>query len=358
MPKKRKTLPKDFQEIIKMGDLDRLKEVYLHCEIRAYSGTKKTTAIFLPGLSEEMLSWLLEQGLNINTRGDGGRTPLHMQAASSDGDVLLYLRMGADIDAVDDYRETPLHHAAAYYQAEHVRELLEHGANARRKDRIHRNNPLENMLSLCMNANIEKAVEIAEIFLEYDVSVTEKMKRYVTRIGESFEFYRKDFNQECLAETDAKLHRLYKLFEVEPVPLRQMNDGQSPIMVKATTWQLQHKELWKLLVPGKGKAETLQGEVIRISGKISNEILGNGGRNWDEEYRKMTKALLKYFSCGASLDEKFAKAIEILVQQIIKYKGEEESLQLCELAVYWVLENPNPILLSDILEGGSTDYRI
>ncbi|MDK8193797.1 hypothetical protein QP794_27315 [Paenibacillus sp. UMB7766-LJ446] len=65
-----------------------------------------------------------------------------------------------------------------------------------------------------------------------------------------------------------------------------MNDGTAPIQITATTWSKQHQELWEYLIPPQGHAQTVQGEVIRITGRVSHEVLNNGGGNWDAEYRK------------------------------------------------------------------------
>lgn len=46
-----------------------------------------------------------------------------------------------------------------------------------------------------------------------------------------------------------------------------------------------------MLVPDKGHAFTVQGEVIRIVGKVTRELLDNGSINWDSEYEKLTQAL-------------------------------------------------------------------
>ena len=46
------------------------------------------------------------------------------------------------------------------------------------------------------------------------------------------------------------------------------------------------QSFWDLLVPPKGKAETAQGEVIRIAGRIEYEFLDNGCINWDEDFKK------------------------------------------------------------------------
>ncbi len=79
---------------------------------------------------------------------------------------------------------------------------------------------------------------------------------------------------------DAALDRLYELLHAPPVPRRVEYDGKSRITVSETTWQKQHSELWALLVPGSGHANTIQGEVIRISGRLGYEILNNGCMNW------------------------------------------------------------------------------
>jgi hypothetical protein len=105
------------------------------------------------------------------------------------------------------------------------------------------------------------------------------MKAFVQRIGENFEFHRAGFNPESVEATSAALDRLYALFGVPPVPRRMMHDGRSPIVAKSARWQDQQQELWALLVPSNGPAATVQGEVIRIAGRVADEIDRNGGAN-------------------------------------------------------------------------------
>jgi len=45
MAKKRTTLPKDFDELLKKGNLQELKEVFSKCEINARGGYSKHTAL-------------------------------------------------------------------------------------------------------------------------------------------------------------------------------------------------------------------------------------------------------------------------------------------------------------------------
>ena len=59
----------------------------------------------------------------------------------------------------------------------------------------------------------------------------------------------------------------------------------------------QFDQLWQLLVPTSGQCETVQGEVIRIAGKVGYEIYNNGGVNWG---RSFTALLRQYLTIVAS----------------------------------------------------------
>ena len=115
--------------------------------------------------------------------------------------------------------------------------------------------------------------------------------------------------------------------------------------MKSSTWQKQFDELWELLVPGSGHADTVQGEVIRTIGRITNEILDNGSVNWDEDYRKMAASLPAYFKTA---DGETAEKACALAETISNKSGKETLYQLTELAVKWVLENNEPKALEKV----------
>ena len=83
-----------------------------------------------------------------------------------------------------------------------------------------------------------------------------------------------------------------------------------------------------MLVPSQGAAKTIQGEVIRITGKVSNEILGNGGGNWDSDYKKMLDALLKHLGSGTHLDGPDLQEAVKLVKEIRGGNGDIELSRL------------------------------
>lgn len=344
MGKKKKTLPKNFDELIDAGDISALKEVFTHCEWDARGGYSKSTALSFYNLPNELVRWLVEQGADINAKDNYGRTALHNHAMSWNGNTELLLDLGADIEAIDYQNETPLFAAAGSFKPTAVHTLVTKGATISAKNKTGQT-PLEKALKLCRNADIVNMAEVAVILLNAGTTITQEMKDSIKRIGNDFEFHREGFNKEYLNQTDEALLRLYELFDVPPVKKRMMHDGVSSITVSTTGWQAQHDELWNFLIPSKGPAKTVQGEVIRITGKVSYEILDNGGMNWDNQFRKMLNSLIHYFSLGTSLNPAFLKEAAVLAKDLHNGNGSDEPARLCELAVHWVLSNPYPIPL-------------
>lgn len=344
MGKKKKTLPKNFEELIEVGDISTLKDVFSQCEWDACGGYSKATALSFYKIPDELVYWLVEQGADINAKDNYKRTPLHSQAISWCGNVRLFLELGADIEAVDSKNETPLHVAAGAFKSQAVQELVVHGANINAKNNK-KYTPLAKALAHCRNADIVKMVEIAQILLDAGTPITLDMIESVKQIGKDFEFYKENFNKELLRQTVDSLFRLYEQFNVEPVAKRHIHDGISPITVTATYWQAQHEELWDFLISAQGYAKTIQGEIIRITGRVAHEILDNGGINWDNDYRKMLDALISYFMAGTPLVAATLQEATTLAKQLRNGIGDDEPARLCELAVQWVLANPNPIFL-------------
>lgn len=344
MGKKKKTLPKNFEELIEAGDLSALQEVFMKCEVDARGGYSKSTALSFFNIPHELVRWLVEQGADINASDSYGRTPLHTHAISSNGTTELLINLGADIEASDYQDETPLFVAAGFCNPHTVQTLIAKGANINAQNRM-KQTPLEKALAMCKNIDIVNMVKVADILLHAGVTVTQEMKKSIKRIGTDFEFHREGFNKDYLNQTDEALLQLSELFDVPPVGLKKTHDGISPITVSTKGWQAQHHELWGLLIPSQGHAKTVQGEVIRITGKVSYEILDNGAINWDNQYRKMLNSLHQYFSLGTPLNDAALQETEILIKALHNGHGGDEAARLCELAVCWVLSNLNPITL-------------
>ena len=365
---KRKTLPKDFQDTLKTGNLADIEAVFETCDVNARGGFYKATALAFNDVPDNVVRWLVAKGADISAADIVGQTPLHARAGHWQGRIEILLELGADVNSCDLRGDTPLHKAASVGNAHCAEVLLAHGASVEAQNN---NNltPLELALQCCSNTNIPAIVRIAELLLpkgpshkagarsvfsrwfqradparDREEHISIKMREFVRRIGENFEFHRSGFNIQTLDATSAALDRLYALFEVPPVPHRILHDGKSQIVATAVAWEDQHQELWKMLVPSSGAANTVQGEVIRISGRLAREIDGNGGINWDKEFARMADALLLHFGSSKPLsDSELREAKEIVGD--IKHKS-GDTRRLCQLAVNWVILNPSPAALA------------
>ena len=351
MSKKRKTLPKNFDELIEAGDLDSLKAVFEKCEINATFGYNKSPVLSSYGMPEELTRWLVLQGADINaTDHTYQRTALHRHATLRNGNINLLLELGANVEVFDTSGDTPLHMAAgSAFNPEMVQALVQKGANIFVKNN-RGETPLESALRRANNIDIVNLVSVVEILLKAGAKTSAEMSDFVTKIGENFEFHREGFNKENIVEIDAALIKLYAIFSTNPVEKRIVNDGISPIVVKQSQWQDQYEQLWILLVPSSGSAATIQGEVIRITGRVRDEIHRNGGMNWDDNYKKMLDALIAHLGSLQALSDDLLVEAKNLAQHI-KRSGrsgniDHEPNRLCELAVKWVIANPNPVQLA------------
>lgn len=365
MPKaKRKSLPKDFSELLRTADLATLQAVFDTHELDARGGVGKQTALAYHFCSEDLTHWLIDQGADLEAKDTYGRTPLHNRAASGRGQIGALLARGGDVHARDNEGDTPLHKAARFANAEGVRQLLERGADKTAVNAYGRT-PLAVGLESCSNIQIEAIATIAGLLYEPgapakgglvgfidralgrtrgpspDIAL---MQDLVRRIGETFEFHRAGVNPDFLERASAGLDRLYALFDVPPVPRRQMHDDRTPIVARTARWEDQHQELWELLVPSSGAAPTVQGEVIRITGRVADEVERNGAVNWDANYGKMVRALLVHFGSGEPLPAADRERAAALAADVRVVEGAPRGL--CELAVCWVRLNPKPVPLS------------
>ena len=346
MAKKKKTLPANFEELLEAKDLEALKAVFNECELNAYDRRSfNKPALSFYDVPLELMDWLIAQGADINVKDEYDRTPLHYHAQVNDIErVTLLLEKGADVEAIAEYDETPLH-AAGYYP-EVTALLIAKGANVKAKDDM-KHNPMEAMLYSVQSIDIPKAAKTAELYLKAGLKPTKFAKEQITRIGEDFEFHRNNFNPEYLEETDAGLQQLYKLFGVPPVPRRIQHDGKSPIVLTGNTWEARYEQAWTLLVPSNGSATTVQGEVVRIAGRVNDELLRNAMGNWDKEYRKMLTAISGYLQQGNPLSESELAEVADIQKHILDDDG-SGTHRLCELATAWVVQNPQPIALGKV----------
>lgn len=115
-------------EIVKMllefGDILEAKDIYGNTALAVYRDDA------LPAVE-----FLLDQGANIEASNDEKFTPLHHASLHRCvGVARLFLHRGADVDPKSEWSSTPLHLATASGASQVVMLLLEHGANVETLD--------------------------------------------------------------------------------------------------------------------------------------------------------------------------------------------------------------------------------
>lgn len=338
---KKKLLPKDFAEQLKIGDLESLKAVFTACDVNARGGYSKETALAFNDCPDELARWLVANGADLEADDTYKRTPLHARAGSKRGNIAVLIELGSDLEKRDSTGNTPLHSAARFHSVASAQVLIKSGAQVgtQNQDGL---TPLDLALQTCNNIDIEMMVPLARVLLGAGAQPSSATAGFVSEIGKRFEFSREGFNPDYLKAASDGLDDLYALFQVTPVPRRVIHNGTSPITVSSTTWQQQHFELWQRMVPSSGAAQTVQGEVIRISGRISREIVGNGGANWDADYKAMARAFLEFVRTGNRLEAKEDRDAEAIVESLLT-RRDGDTDRMVELAVNWVLRNRIPV---------------
>jgi hypothetical protein len=352
MARKRKTLPKGFGEMLTSAPLEELVAVFDHCEIDARGGYTKSTAIGFRDCPDGLIVWLVEQGLDVDSRDSAGLTALAERAGCAMqkyvDQIPLLLSLGADIEAPDNAGRSPYRNAVVHLKVNAANLLAERGA-AISGDGWDSGTLLEAALKQVENNRITEAVGIARLLVGQGAPITEKMRNSLERIGQNFEHYRGVFAADRLEATQSALDELYAIFDVAPVGRRVMHDGTSAIVVDPGSWERQHKALWELLVSGSGPAATEQGEVIRITGKVDDEMFRNGGANWNADFRAMVDKVVILLGTRDELRSDALVEVRALAREVRTGRGAQPEVhRFSELAVEWVVQNPEPHPLGDV----------
>ena len=364
MPRAKKpkySLPLDFYLIMRRGDPEEIKAVFKDPEMLKFLTESKESyhnPLFHYSPCTEIYKWFVEQGFDINMKNESDESPIHYHAFCEENNIEGIILAGADIEM--KYRDfyTPLQYAAKNAQPSSVEALIKCGADVNAKvewaypegafsrfgkEELKKMYPGKGVLALVLNNwdsnDLEKSVKCLELLNNAGAEIEDGLKDRVIEIC-------KEYNITKGPEGKA-MKRMCELFGVER-RATSVHNGKSKITVTATDWREQHAELWEKLVPKRGKCKTVQGEVVRIGGKINDEIFNQGGAHWDAEFRKMLNALKKYYEMGTIPDEAEHKEALELIKSINGNSDGDDVLRLCEINVHWVLANPEPIELGEV----------
>lgn len=261
MAKLRKTLPRDFTEILRRGDLAEQIAVFDRCEIDAHDGDDRATALSFIECSEDLTRWLIEHGADIEAESRSGLTPLTARAAH--GTIEALIAAGAQVNP-ENRVASPLRRAMGAFHIDNSLRLMAAGADPDRWS-----DALARAVQQAGNVHLLALAPFVAAMIDAGVATTDSVRAAVTDLGTRFERHRADFNRDTVEAHSAALDEIYRLTDVTPVPSRSVHDGNSPIVAQGETWQQKHEELWNLLVPARDAAATLQGEIVRVTGRIA-----------------------------------------------------------------------------------------
>jgi hypothetical protein len=111
--------------------------------------------------------------------------------------------------------------------------------------------------------------------------------------------------------------------------------------------------LWKKLVPMRGQAKTVQGELVRAIGRLASESYRNGNVNWDGGFRGLVVFLRKHLADPKVFDAETVGQIKEDLADIgaigngtkgFTYpRGEDVYDRITDRVVEWCQKHPKPI---------------
>jgi hypothetical protein len=119
---------------------------------------------------------------------------------------------------------------------------------------------------------------------------------------------------------------------------------------KRYDWKKEHARLWKELVPPEGQADTLQGELIRIAGKLTDQAFRNGNMNWDADHERMWRFIGKKITDDSTFSAQDRELVHEKIEEIIRdekcpnLSGDASPYYaVSEKVVDWCIAHPTPI---------------
>ncbi len=352
MAKKRVTLVKDFIDILMNKDFEACKKVFDKCEINAKHG--ETNAFGCRPLSREFAFWLKEQACDIEFKDKYGKTPIFYQYNWGYDNFDLFIELGADIFAKDKDGHTLLHLVASSTNREAIIKLVNHGYDINvlcEKTWVHPAcTPLDYAL-IYKNFTLEEMLDFINFMLENKATINDYTKELITKKCEDFAFRKDSLDKEFVLKNQIAYDRLFELIGADKPLELQKHDGISDIKIVGEEMHEMFNNLFEFLVPGMGRAKSAQGECVRLIGRLSYEILDNGGINWNKDFKLMANTFLQYLKIGNALTNEDLEDAEKIIKKISINTSKGDIYLLMSLAVLWVSQNPQvlPLLEAEYL---------
>jgi len=348
----RKTLPGDIEQIIASGDVEAVARAVARCEVGAYlRGSAYEPRLMHFPASEEITDFLLARGEDVNSRDRYQRTPIHARVQSRCLDQIpMLIARGGDINARDTSDQTALFGVVERFPVADVSRMIAWGADPLvvADSRVYGKATLvESVVAWHNFLDTPRALAVIRLLLSVGAPVGERVPtalRSMDRMRCTFLTHGlpDHLSQSRVDEASAALSELCSLFGVE-----QREAQRAPVVGERLELDpsvpalRQYGELWDLLVPDSGQCRTLQGEVIRIAGRVGHEVYDNGGINWDRSFGKLLDQYLRVVASGVSLPPDSLSRAEAAVASLKSRSMSHEAVdEITKLAVAWVHLNP------------------
>lgn len=348
----RKTLPADIEQIIASGDVEAVARAVARCEVGAYlRGSAYEPRLMHFPASEEITDFLLARGEDVNSRDRYQRTPIHARVQSRCLDQIpLLIARGGDINARDTSDQTALFGVVERFPVADVSRMIAWGADPLvvADSRVYGKATLvESVVAWHNFLDTPRALAVIRLLLSVGAPVGERVPtalRSMDRMRCTFITHGlpDHLSQSRVDEASAALSELCALFGVEQRQVQRAPVvGETLELDPSVPALRQYEELWDLLVPDSGQCKTLQGEVIRIAGRVGHEVYDNGGINWDRSFGKLLDQYLRVVASGVSLPPDSLSRAEAAVASLkTRSMNTGDVDEITTLAVEWVRLNP------------------
>ena len=346
----RKTLPNDIKEILASGDVEAVAEAVKNCEIGAYLRSEygKPKLLHLV-CSQEIVEFLVARGEEINCRNERGQTPIHCRVTQRRPDLIPGLiALGGDINARDNTDQTPLFGAVERLDAPEVEQMIQWGADPTldAHSKIYGDYTLTKYaLSWYNFFDSPRILRIFNVLRTHGAHPSGEEYKALQAMDKDrcsiIAHNPEDASNPRFLEAAEALRQLCEMFGVaQQVARPAPSVGEKLELDPSKSWKKLSNELWDLLVPLDNQAETLQGEAIRITGKVAYEVYDNGGINWEPTFNALLQQFLEIISSEVPLSADELARAKKAVGDLRGGKSTEASDVLREAAVHWVLANP------------------
>jgi uncharacterized protein len=272
-----------------------------------------------------------------------GRTRLHYAALENDASLVAGLISGgADVNAADKQGFTPLHSACQVGALAAARQLLDAGATV---DSVTVSGMTPLYLAV-VGGNGELVSLLREsgadplIATEQGGTPLELARRLAnSRMAQYFE----DVPEVSLSPAVPK--------SVKPETVHRTPDAARMTDAGEHSWQGEYQRLWDELVPSRGQASTVQGELVRCVGRLTDEAYLNGNQNWStgSGHDRMLAYIERILLSDIGFDAQRGATIKRDVRRARDLEhpdteGEDTCYRrMKEAVVDWCMRHPEPI---------------